>query len=302
MKSLDELVAEGVFRQDVNIGALTTYRVGGSAKYFVEITTHELANEVIPTIQKSGVPLLVFGNGSNLLVADGPHEVVAVHLSGELAELTIDKEGDAYLVRVGAGMDLPIVARRLASEGIAGFEWGVGIPGTFGGAVAMNAGGHGSDMAAAVSSAGVWRDGQYSQWDAQKLAFGYRHSALRPADVVTDVSLRLPAGSAEESKAKLSDIVRWRREHQPGGHNAGSVFRNPETGSAGELIERVGLKGERSGGASVSLKHANFIQVEEGTTALDVSTLIGRIHAQVLEMTGVDLVIENRFFGFGAAH
>jgi UDP-N-acetylmuramate dehydrogenase len=301
MKSLDELVADGVLRQDVSIGSLTTYRVGGSAKYFVEITTHELANEVIPIIQKSGVPLLVLGNGSNLLVADGLHEVVAVHLSGELAELSIDKEGDGYLVRVGAGMDLPIVARRLASEGIAGFEWGVGVPGTFGGAVAMNAGGHGSDMAAAVSSAGVWRDGQYSQWDAQELAFGYRHSALRPTDVVTDVSLRLPAGSVEALKAKLTDIVRWRREHQPGGHNAGSVFRNPEMGSAGELIERAGLKGERCGGASVSLKHANFIQVEEGATALDVSSLIGRIHDQVFEVTGVDLVIENRFFGFGDA-
>ena len=99
----------------------------------------------------------------------------------------------------------------------------------------------------------------------------------------------------------MSEIVRWRREHQPGGQNAGSVFRNPKGQSAGELIERSGLKGERIGGASVSLKHANFIQVEGGARAADVAALIQRVQSRVLEVTGVHLLIENRYFGFGAS-
>jgi UDP-N-acetylmuramate dehydrogenase len=301
MTTFAELLARGVVQEHINIGAMTTYRVGGSARYFIEIDSHELAAEAIPIAQSSGLPMLVLGNGSNLLVADGEHEVIALHLSGELAEMSTEITGDDVTVFVGAGMDLPIAARRLASEGITGFEWAVGVPGTFGGAVAMNAGGHGSDMAASVRSANVWREGQFSSWGSAQLSFGYRHSALEPGDVVTEVVLSLSRGDAQESKNRLSEIVRWRREHQPGGQNAGSVFRNPEGQSAGELIERSGLKGERIGGASVSFKHANFIQVDEGARASDVAALIQRIHSRVLETTGVNLLIENRYFGFGAS-
>lgn len=299
MNGIRGLLSAGLIKEHVPIGALTTYRVGGSARYFVEVNTHEMAAHVIPILQESALPLLVLGNGSNLLVADGEHEVVALHLSGELAEMQVTFLEDEVQVEAGAGLDLPVAARRLASEGISGFEWAVGVPGTFGGAVAMNAGGHGSDMAASVRSAGVWRDGLYSKWDAQALAFGYRHSALRDGDVVTWVGLSLSVGNALEAKDRLGEIVRWRRENQPGGQNAGSVFRNPEDNSAGALIERAGLKGERCGGAEVSTKHANFIQVSPGATATDVATLIQRIHDVVLEKFGVDLVAENRFFGFG---
>ncbi len=301
MTTFVELLDKGIVQEHVNIGAMTTYRVGGTARYFIEINTHELAAEVIPIAQTSGLPILLIGNGSNLLVADGEHEVVALHLSGELADMKTEIDGEDVQVFVGAGMDLPIAARRLAGEGVTGFEWAVGVPGTFGGAVAMNAGGHGSDMAASVCSAGVWREGQFSYWDSAQLDFGYRHSALEPGDVVTEVVLDLSRGIVEESKDKLSEIVRWRREHQPGGQNAGSVFRNPKGQSAGELIERSGLKGERIGGASVSLKHANFIQVEGGARAADVAALIQRVHSRVLEVTGVHLLIENRYFGFGAS-
>jgi len=296
-----DLLSRGLVQEHVNIGAMTTYRVGGSSRYFVEIDGHEMAAEVIPVVQASGLPLLMLGNGSNLLVADGEHEVITIHLGGELAELTTEIDGEKVRVFVGAGMDLPIAARRLSSEGIVGFEWAVGVPGTFGGAIAMNAGGHGSDMSASVVSAGVWREGRYSSWDAQSLGFGYRHSALVSGDVVTDVVLELAMGSSTDSKERLSEIVRWRREHQPGGQNAGSVFRNPEGASAGELIERAGLKGERVGGASVSLKHANFIQVDAGAKAADVALLITRVHDKVLEATGVNLLIENRYFGFGVS-
>jgi UDP-N-acetylmuramate dehydrogenase len=299
MSIFADLIRAGIVREGVNIGSMTTYRVGGSAKYFVEINSHEMAAEVIPLAQQSGLPLLMVGNGSNLLVADGEHEVIALHVSGELAELTTEIDGESVRVFAGAGMDLPIAARRLGSEGITGFEWAVGVPGTFGGAVVMNAGGHGSDMAASVVSAGIWREGQYSSWDKSALGFGYRHSSVQPTDVVTDVVLELRVGSSEESKERLSEIVRWRREHQPGGQNAGSVFRNPEGGSAGELIERAGLKGERIGGAVVSTKHANFIQVEDGGSAADVAALIQLIHDRVLADSGNALQSENRFFGFG---
>ena len=134
----------------------------------------------------SGLAMFVLGNGSNLLVADGEHDVLGVHLVGEFEELRTRDEGDVVVVDAGAGLDLPIAARRLAKSGVAGFEWAVGVPGSFGGAAVMNAGGHGSDMNESLVSVTVWHDGATRTWSKELLDFGYRTSALasrRPGDV-----------------------------------------------------------------------------------------------------------------------
>ncbi|MHB8826725.1 MAG: UDP-N-acetylmuramate dehydrogenase [Acidimicrobiales bacterium] len=297
--SVDDLLAIAHERatEHASLAALTTYRVGGAARVLVTLETLEDLLEVGPFLRTSGLAVVVVGNGSNLLVADGEHEIVAVRLGVGFAELDWRDEGDVVVVRAGAALDLPIAARRLVADGVVGFEWAVGVPGTVGGSVAMNAGGHGSDMAASVAAVTLWREGLESV-DAADLRFGYRESALVAGDIVVDATLRLRRGDAEAARAALREIVAWRRAHQPGGANAGSVFRNPPGDSAGRLIDSVGAKGLRRGSAAVSDKHANFIQVDAGGRANDVYELAHDVAIRVREATGVELAFEHRLIGF----
>jgi len=300
--SLEELIEVGGarVREHAPFGARTTYRVGGTVRVFVTLASRADLEELGPLMSRSGLEMFVLGNGSNLLVADGEHEVLGVHLVGEFEELHTRDEGDVVVVDAGAGLDLPIAARRLAKSGVAGFEWAVGVPGSFGGAAVMNAGGHGSDMAASLESVTVWHDGTTRTWSKEPLDFGYRHSALRRDDLVTSVRLHLRAGDSETSQERIREIVRWRREHQPGGANAGSAFRNPEGDHAGRLIEAAGCKGLRIGTAVVSEKHANFIIADADGKGNDVYELITTVRELVRESTGVELVSEHRFLGFEA--
>jgi UDP-N-acetylmuramate--L-alanine ligase/UDP-N-acetylenolpyruvoylglucosamine reductase len=286
---------------DAALGARTTYRVGGSVAALATLENEVDLEEFAERAAIDARPVVVVGNGSNLLVADGWHDLVAVHLAGEFRDVTISDDDEGVLVVVGAALDLPVVARRLASEGVVGFEWAVGVPGTFGGAVAMNAGGHGSEMRASVQRVQVYSGGHLRWRDAREMDFSYRSSALSPGDIVTRVALRLRRGDAARAREQLSEIVRWRREHQPGGANAGSVFRNPEGDSAGRLIEAAGLKGYRRGSAAVSVKHANFILADAGGSANDVMGVMRDVRARVGETTGVWLETEHRLVGFTEA-
>jgi UDP-N-acetylmuramate dehydrogenase len=222
-------------------------------------------------------------------------------LTGEFTSLTWHDEHGAVVVEAGAGLDLPVAARRLASAGVVGFEWAVGVPGTFGGAVSMNAGGHGSDMAASVNLVRTWGPGGARTWQREDLGFGYRTSALSRQDIVTDVMLRLAHGNATSALGTIKEIVRWRRENQPGGQNGGSVFRNPEGDFAGRLIEAAQCKGLRYASAVVSDKHANFILVDAGGSANDVYALMMAVRDRVRATSGVELVSEHRFVGFEGA-
>jgi UDP-N-acetylmuramate dehydrogenase len=255
--------------------------------------------ELAPAIRACGLELVALGNGSNLLVQDGEHEVLVVHLTDELAMLDWHDEGDRVIVDAGAGLDLPIAARRLAREGVVGFEWAVGVPGTFGGAVAMNAGGHGSDMASSIEGATIWHDLDVTTWSKEHLHLGYRTSAVTRGDLVLSVTLALAHGEATTSEERVRDVVRWRREHQPGGANGGSVFRNPPGDHAARLIEAAGCKGLHHASASVSDKHANFIQAQPGGSADDVYALMNLVRERVLENSGISLISEHRFVGFG---
>ena len=301
-RARDDFLGHGpLVAYDVALGPRTTYRVGGSAAAFLTMGNDADLEEMTERLSASHRPLWVVGNGSNLLVADGRHDIVAVHLEGEFKGLVLAEGDEAGVVRVtcGAALDLPVAARRLASEGVVGFEWAVGVPGTFGGAVAMNAGGHGSDMAASVVRVEVWTS-RGRQWRAaDAMSWGYRSSAVASGEIVTRVELALRRGDAQIARERVSQIVRWRREHQPGGANSGSVFANPEGDSAGRLIESAGLKGYRVGTAAVSEKHANFIIADADGTAADVWALIRLVRATVAESSGVALEVENRLLGFG---
>jgi UDP-N-acetylmuramate dehydrogenase len=190
----------------------------------------------------------------------------------------------------------------LAGAGLTGFEWAVGVPGSIGGAVRMNAGGHGSDMSASLVeiTAFDFESGRLTIRPADELGLRFRGSSIGSTTAVLSATLQLAPGDPETSQQELSEIVTWRRTNQPGGQNAGSVFVNPVPGevSAGELIDGLGLRGVRLGSATVSEKHANFIQADDGGTAADVHALMELVRARVHDATGYALRSEIRLIGF----
>lgn len=284
-------------RLDAPLGVLTTYRVGGRAAAMVVIDDHEALSRFASVVAGTDIPVMTLGRGSNLLVADDGFPGVVVHLAGDYTGIAVV---DETVVIAGAAAKLPVVARTTVGYGLTGFEWAVGVPGSIGGAIRMNAGGHGADMAANVIDVDVvdLQLGERSIVPAADLEFGYRHSALGPRDLVVGCRLGLAPGDEHRGQATLTEIVQWRRAHQPGGQNAGSVFTNPDGDSAGRLIDTAGGKGLRVGSAEVSEKHANFIQVDEGGTAGDVLRLMEEVRILVEHVHGVVLHPETHLVGF----
>ena len=287
-------------RRDEPLGPMTTYRVGGPAALFVEVATVDdlvaIAHTVAAGPGPGAVPVLVVGKGSNLLVHDDGFPGLALRLGGDLAALEIE----GTTVGAGGAVALPVLARQTAAAGLTGLEWAVGVPGTVGGGVRMNAGGHGSDMAATLARVRLLdlHTGEDVEVPPADLHLGYRHSAVRAEQVVVRADFALTPGDPEAAAAEIAAIVRWRRDNQPGGPNAGSVFTNPDGDSAGRLIDAAGAKGLRHGTAEVSTKHANFIQADPGGRAADVHALMLEVRDRVHEATGVTLVPETRLVGF----
>jgi UDP-N-acetylmuramate dehydrogenase len=280
------------------IGLRTTYRVGGNAALFVEIGNECDLRTLVDALGASGAEVLILGKGSNCLVADAGYPGIVVSLGAHFAGLEIDL--DAGHVEAGGATALPVLARRCAVAGATGLEWTVGIPGSVGGAVRMNAGGHGAETVERLVDARVLRldDAREEVLDAHALDLTYRHSAIRPCDLVLSARFAVDRGDRETAETEIDRIVSWRREHQPGGRNGGSVFTNPAGDSAGRLIDAAGLKGHRVGSAVVSEKHANFFQVDEGGSADDVRRLIDDVRVEVERRLGVILETELRLIGF----
>jgi UDP-N-acetylmuramate dehydrogenase len=284
-------------QHDVPIGPLTTYRVGGAAALFVRVETDADLVAVAAAVRASGIDVLLVGKGSNLLIADAGFGGLAVTLGERFADVVVT----GTLVRAGAAASLPVVARRTAAAGLTGFEWAVGVPGSIGGAVRMNAGGHGSDMAASLVGVRRFdlRSGEDTHVSAAELVLDFRRSSIAPDQLVIEAELQLAVGDRAEAEATIAEIVTWRRENQPGGANAGSVFVNPPDESAGRLVDVSGGKGLRLGTAEVSPKHANFIQSDEGGSAADIFALMLDVQQRVHARTGVLLRPETRLIGFG---
>jgi len=282
----------------VSLAPYCTYRVGGEAALLVEARSVDDLERVRQAATAAASPVLVVGKGSNLLVSDRGFPGIVVHLGDAFADVTIDT--DNATVIAGGSAFLPVVARQTAAAALTGFEWAVGVPGSVGGAVRMNAGGHGSDMASSLSRVSIFDmgEGGPDEWSVSDLQLGYRTSALQPSHVVLFAELQLSPGQRENSERLISEIVRWRRANQPGGQNAGSVFANPPDDSAGRLIDSLGLKGLRIGSAEVSPKHANFIQADPNGSADDVYRLMAEVQRRVEKATGIVLRPENKFVGF----
>jgi UDP-N-acetylmuramate dehydrogenase len=253
------------------------------------------------------LPILVIGRGSNLLISDSGFKGLAITMSGlaDYVDLPNRDEdpGVEPIALFGGSVALPVAARQSVARGLTGFEWGVGVPGSVGGAVRMNAGGHGSDMASSLTSVRVFhlRKGLEAHVNAVDLGLRFRGSALDDHHVVLSATVDLEwSNSPEASEAELQEVVRWRRENQPGGQNAGSVFVNPEPGkvSAGAVIDELGMRGLRVGSAEVSEKHANFIQADVGGSAQDVVALMAEVRRRVRDERGYVLRSEIRLVGF----
>lgn len=287
-------------RADEPMAKHVTWRAGGRvAKACFPHDLKDLA-AFLATLRHDE-PLLMVGLGSNLLIRDGGFDGTAVFTHGALDQLRQEADGALY---AEAGVAAPKIARFAANHGLAGAEFLAGIPGTLGGALAMNAGCHGSEIWQFVERVLMLdRAGNLVERLPADFAVGYRHVGLKAAtdEIFAAAWLRFPPGDGKAARARIRALLEKRIATQPLSlPNAGSVFRNPPGDHAARLIEAAGLKGAESGGARVSEKHANFIvNPAGGANASAIESLIGRIQAEVFEQFGVELVREVRILGAG---
>lgn len=299
MTGWQRLVSRGKVRRDVRLGGYTTYKLGGVARWYAEAAGKADLALLAEAWEGDAADVLVLGKGSNVIIADQGFGGLAIRLVGEF--LSIRHLADR--IEAGGGVGLPRLARSAVAEGRLGLEFMVGIPGTVGGGVRQNAGCHGREMADVLRGAELFDFGaaESRTVTAEQLRLGYRTSAVRSSQVVTVAWFGYEPGEPSIGSERMREITRWRRVHQPGGTlNAGSVFKNPPGDAAGRIIDELGLKGMRVGGARVSEKHANFFVADRDATSEDVRGLVAEVRRRVREATGIDLQPEVRFVGFSA--
>ena len=274
----------------------TTFRIGGPVRLMALPKTEKEAQAVLKTAWELECPPFFLGNGSNLLVADAGYEGFVLKLARGMDQV---REVNRRLV-AGSAMLLSQLAWAALGRGLAGLEFAHGIPGSLGGAVTMNAGAYGGEMAQVVTAVTcLTRKGELETVPADRCAFSYRHSAFSDGSrLILRVEFSLPQGDPEEIRAKIEDLARRRKEKQPlEWPSAGSMFKRPPGHFAAALIDQCGLKGLTVGGAQVSEKHAGFVVNRGGATCADVLALVDQVRERVLRQTGVELEMEVRVLG-----
>ena len=287
-------------RQEVPLGPMTTLRVGGPADRLAEPTTRAELLATLDAAREAGVPWLVIGNGSDLVVADAG--VRGLVIRNRAREVAIH----GTTVTADAGTPMALLVKRATAAGLAGLEWGIAVPGTLGGAVWANAGAHGGEIRDRLTTVETWdpATGVAAVLPSAVCGFGYRESRFKhEALVILGATLALEADDPAAVAARVGAFQAKRAATQPlAQQNAGSVFRNPPGDHAGRLIEAAGLKGEREGTASVSRLHANFIVTDRDGRAADVRVLADRVRAVVESASGVRLEYEIEFVGAWEPH
>ncbi len=274
---------------------LTSFRIGGPADLFVPVESEADLMLAMAAAHRHQIPAMCLGAGTNLLVSDRGVRGLVVKLGEHFGRIAID---DAK-VTVGAAMQFGAMVETVIEHGLAGLEFGEGIPGTVGGGLVMNAGAFGGEMARVVIRVhGVTADGRARALTRDQVNFAYRRTDLPPRFVITHVDFELTHGDRDELRSRIADLRSKRAARQPRGlPNAGSVFKNPPGNFAGRLLESVGLKGTRMGGAAFSAQHANFIVNLGGARADEVRALIDLARSRVMEGTGVTLEPEVKLIG-----
>lgn len=270
----------------------TTFRTGGEADTFIEVSSVEDVKAAVATYNN----LLVIGNGSNLLVSDkGIHQPV-LHLLNEFNKIELLDDGEIY---AEAGALLSRVAAFARDNSLAGLEFASGIPGSVGGAVVMNAGAYGGEMKQVITFVDVFMNGEVKTIPASEMDFDYRHSRAMDEDmVILAMRVKLIPGNPDEITALMKDFNQRRRDKQPLEFpSAGSTFKRPTGYFAGKLIQDAGLAGFQIGGARVSEKHCGFVINAGNATSKDVYDVIKHVQKTVLEKLGVVLETEVRLIG-----
>lgn len=278
----------------------TTFRIGGEADYFVTPQSSEEIKNIVTFCEKQNIPYFVCGNGSNLLVSDDGYRGVVIQLGKNFASSSRENV-EGHYVRVQAGAMLTAVANKICRAGYTGMEFAVGIPGTIGGAVAMNAGAYGGEMKDVIVSVLILtKEGEMKTLSKEALELGYRSSVILKKDyVVLEVVLQLIPGDPEEIKELCDKNTRARMEKQPLEYpSAGSTFKRPEGYFAGKLIMDAGLRGYCIGDAQVSEKHCGFLINRKEATAEQMLALIHHVQKTVKNLYGVSLETEVKFLGF----
>ncbi len=298
---VDELRRIAPVKMNEPMARHTTFGVGGPADAYIKVTSEEQLRDAFALAHERGLDVFIFGSGSNVLVGDGGIRALVIENNVSAVEGPT-KNGSGYKVRVGSGMSFATLARRMAIAGYAGIEWAAGIPGSMGGAVVTNAGAYGHSLRDVLKAARLSdADGNVIEMSPDQLELTYRNSAFiagkLPDQIVLSVDLRLEKGKAKELKARVKELDEQRRGAQPPGRNCGSVFKNPETGSAWKHVDGVGLRGHRIGNAQFSELHSNFILNLGGATARDVTSLIELAQRRVQEKFGIELETEVMFVG-----
>jgi UDP-N-acetylenolpyruvoylglucosamine reductase len=293
---LIRLVSLGtIVRRDEPLAKKTTLRVGGSADVYIEPCNEADLAAIFKFCARRKLTFFILGRGSNLLVRDAGFRGIVISLSQPFFS-QIERIGDKF--KCGAGARLKALANDARRANVTGFEFLEGIPGTVGGALRMNAGAMGGQTFEIVESVRVMDyRGKVSEKAASGMLVGYRHCADLESHVALSAVLRGQPGSKESIDALMNQFSRKRWSSQPAAPSAGCIFKNPATIPAGKLIEELGLKGTRVGGAVVSQEHGNFIITESGATARDVLELIDQIQTRAREKRGIDLQTEVQIIG-----
>ncbi len=274
----------------------TTFKVGGPADHYIIPGNEAELSELIAYLNKTKREYMILGNGSNLLVGDNGYRGAVIQLFDNYNEVRV--EGDRITAEAGAL--LSVIARTALENGLTGFEFAAGIPGTAGGAVVMNAGAYGGEMADIIEAVNVIEpEGNIIRMENRELDFGYRKSILQERPLtVSSVTYILKNGSKDEIKAKMDELAEMRRSKQPLEYpSAGSTFKRPEGYFAGKLIMDAGLRGYSVGGAKVSEKHCGFVVNYNNATAADIMDVINDVTDRVKERFSVTLEPEVRIIG-----
>ncbi len=296
IKALLKVMSEEQVFTNEPMARHTTFRIGGNADVFLLPASTENLLEVLRLVKQYSVPLTILGNGSNVLVRDGGIRGAVVSFGKPFAHI----EMDGTRIIAGAGATLGAVSLFAASRSLSGLEFAVGIPGSLGGAVFMNAGAYDGEMSRVVSGvAAVTPEGEILRYLAKEMDFGYRHSVFQKnGHIICEIELALEKGEPAAIQEKMAEFTKRRMEKQPlDKPSAGSTFKRPPGLFAGTLIDEAGLKGFTIGGAQVSEKHAGFVINKGGATAADVLALIEEIQRRIEEKNGVRLIPEIRIIG-----
>ena len=281
-------------KKDELMSRHTSWLVGGPADYFLCPVNVEEVAEIVRYSEKQRLPLCILGNGTNLLILDGGIRGLVVNIGEPFCYIRESEKG----LNAGAGTPMTYLSKTAADMGLSGLEFAVGIPGSLGGAVIMNAGAFGCHIGQVVNSVKLVNNhGEPVTLDKSELSFAYRSSNLIGKGVIVEAELQLSKGNPAESLDKIDHYLSERRIRHPNLPSAGSVFRNLPDQPAGRIIEQAGCKGMRIGGAEVSEQHANFIVNTGGASAADILALIRAVARRVKEKYDIELKPEVKIVG-----